>query len=348
MSNCDSIKQENLHLSEKIALLSVSSASNEEKLQSFIDQLSSERVKNSHLESKLLQLQEEKNAWQNSISRISEEKKTLYTDYSKVNEELIELRFKLSDVNHSQKLETKRYEDLILELKNEIQELRTENNKIKEEKYEMLEIKSLELKNHQIKLTSYQVENEKIKTELNSLTDKLSNITTELEIKTKKVSELESRLALYSVNDTDSKSDTPEAKIKRMEIMLAESRNDILEREDDIAALKRKLETLKDLAQNSETQLVEFNKSYDLYKKDYSATIEKLQFENREYKEKVQSLSDKIKTLETQSTEYSEKFNKQAVDHAKEMERLTEKIKTLELSEAKVSINHAVYINPMF
>lgn len=105
---------------EKITSLSLSASTNEEKLQSIIDKLSCERVRASHLEAKILQIQSEKQTWQDSIDRYSNEKKELYEERNKLNDELIELRFRFNDIVNSQKSDKRKYENQILDLKKEL------------------------------------------------------------------------------------------------------------------------------------------------------------------------------------------------------------------------------------
>lgn len=114
------------------------------------------------------------------------------------------------------------------------------------------------------------------------------------------------------------------------------SSKEILEKQDDIASLKQRESTLKELAANSEVQLSEFNASYDLYKADAQRTISKLEDESKKYKEKTDLLNEEIKTLDETLANTENILNTERGNHDKEINTLKSRIKDLEKSEEKV------------
>ncbi|KAI8913929.1 hypothetical protein DFJ77DRAFT_465239 [Powellomyces hirtus] len=332
-ANADMQMKEISQLREQLAKMAQIASQQDEKKQELTARLMDERLRSEELSSQLQQGRIEREVWESSKNRALKECQELLSERNLANERGRALQRQLEDRDETFKLERKRLEDKLDTAERDLAVMRKQLVAASDENRALLVRKDAEIQTSNSRIQRLTVENEKTKGELLLIKNKEENLSLRLAECTERLNLLNQKNAVYEGRTEGNVLATAEDRCRDLERALAEARKTIAAHREDLERAKEREVNLKELAENSERELLEFNEAYDAYKEAKEQEIAQLQQRIRELDSLRNETLEQMKTTDRDLIEAREKLESERHEHEQNIRSLEAQIERIKVTE---------------
>ncbi|KND05041.1 hypothetical protein, variant [Spizellomyces punctatus DAOM BR117] len=333
-TNADMQSREISQLRERLANMANAATQQDAKTQELTNGLMSERLRAEQLSSQIQQLKIEREVWEASKDRAVRESQDLLTERNLANERARAVQRQLEDREDNWRTERKRLEDKLDAAERELALVRKQLQDASEENRAILARKDTEVRGTQSKVERLTAECEKVKGELMLSRNKEENLAQRLAEITDRLTLAEAKLLSYEGREGgESTPETAEKRVRDLEKELADARRQIMRLQEDVQMSKEREANLKELANASEQQLLEFNETYDTYKAAKEKEIGELEERLRDVDNARNEILEQMKNTDRELIESREKTEAQRHEFEQRIRTLEAQIETIKKTE---------------
>ncbi|TPX69246.1 hypothetical protein SpCBS45565_g02578 [Spizellomyces sp. 'palustris'] len=333
-TNADMQSLEISQLRERLANMANAATQQDAKTQELTNGLMSERLRAEQLSSQIQQLKIEREVWEASKDRAVRESQDLLTERNLANERSRAMQRQLEDREDNWRTERKRLEDKLDAAERELALVRKQLQDALEENRAILARKDTEVRGTQAKVERLTAECEKVKGELMLSRNKEENLAQRLAEITDRLTLAEAKIVSYEGREGgESTPETAEKRARDLEKELADARRQIMRLQEDVQLSKEREANLKELANASEQQLLEFNETYDTYKAAKEKEIGELEERLRDVDNARNEILEQMKNTDRELIESREKTESQRHEFEQRIRALEAQIETIKKTE---------------
>ncbi|KAJ3012095.1 hypothetical protein HKX48_006451 [Thoreauomyces humboldtii] len=298
-SSSDMQAKENQQLRQQLGSLTNAASQEDSKKQEVASRLMDERLRAEALASQLQQSRIERDVWEASKNRALQECQDLLAERNMANERARSAQLQLEDREEAWRHERKRLEDKADSLDKEVALHRKQLHSAMEESRALMARKEAEAQTAAARVQRLLIETEKLKGQVDLIQNKETTLTLQHADLTARLTASEAKVASYESHG-DGTATTAEERCRNLEKELAITTKTLRAAQADLTRAKEREINLKELAEGSDRELLEFNQTYDTYKAEkeveigclsdsvgrleslYSSTLEQMKSTDRE------------------------------------------------------------------